>query len=185
MTLSFIPNFICIVRIILIIPIVFLLWNQDYHLSLFLIAIAGLSDFLDGFLAKRNNWRSELGAMLDPTADKLLLVSLFITLYKMNLIPYWLTVSVIMRDAMIIFGLSLYRYFIGKPKLLPSQISKVNTFIQIIFVLLVIGGQILEILYIPTVIFGSIVFVTSILSGLDYWIRWSLEAKKRINFNGV
>ena len=75
----------------LIIPIVFLLWNQDYLLSLLLIAIAGLSDFLDGFLAKRNNWRSELGAMLDPTADKLLLVSLFITLYKMNLIPYWLT----------------------------------------------------------------------------------------------
>jgi len=169
----------------LIIPIVFLLWNQDYLLSLFLIAIAGLSDFLDGFLAKRNNWRSELGAMLDPTADKLLLVSVFITLYKMNLIPYWLTVSVIMRDAMIIFGLSLYRYFIGKPKLLPSQISKVNTFMQIIFVLLVIGGQIFEILYIPTVIFGSIVFVTSILSGLDYWIRWSFEAKKRINLNGV
>ena len=185
MTLSFIPNFICIVRIMLIIPIVFLLWNQDYLLSLFLIAIAGLSDFLDGFLAKRNNWRSELGAMLDPTADKLLLVSVFITLYKMNLIPYWLTVSVIMRDAMIIFGLSLYRYFIGKPKLLPSQISKVNTFMQIIFVLLVIGGQIFEILYIPTVIFGSIVFVTSILSGLDYWIRWSFEAKKRINLNGV
>ena len=185
MTLSFIPNFICVVRIVLIIPIVFLLWNQDYLLSLFLIAIAGLSDFLDGFLAKRNNWRSELGAMLDPTADKLLLVSVFITLYKMNLIPYWLTVSVIMRDAMIIFGLSLYRYFIGKPKLLPSQISKVNTFMQIIFVLLVIGGQIFEILYIPTVIFGSIVFVTSILSGLDYWIRWSFEAKKRINLNGV
>ncbi|MDC0586778.1 CDP-alcohol phosphatidyltransferase family protein [Gammaproteobacteria bacterium] len=185
MTLSFIPNFICIVRIMLIIPIVFLLWNQDYLLSLLLIAIAGLSDFLDGFLAKRNNWRSELGAMLDPTADKLLLVSLFITLYKMNLIPYWLTVSVIMRDAMIIFGLSLYRYFIGKPKLVPSQISKVNTFIQIIFVLLVIAGEIFEILFIPTVIFGSTVFVTSILSGLDYWIRWSFEAKKRINLNGV
>jgi cardiolipin synthase len=103
----------------------------------------------------------------------------------MNLIPYWLTVSVIMRDAMIIFGLSLYRYFIGKPKLVPSQISKVNTFIQIIFVLLVIAGEILEILFIPTVIFGSTVFVTSILSGLDYWIRWSFEAKKRINLNGV
>ena len=137
------------------------------------------------FLAKKNNWRTELGAMLDPTADKLLLVSLFITLYKMNLIPYWLTVSVIMRDAMIIFGLSLYRYFIGKPKILPSQISKVNTFMQIIFVLLVIGGQIFEILYISTVICGSIVFVTSILSGLDYWIRWSFEAKKIINLNGV
>ncbi|MBT7754554.1 MAG: CDP-alcohol phosphatidyltransferase family protein, partial [Gammaproteobacteria bacterium] len=81
MTLSFIPNFICIVRIVLIIPIVYLLWNEDYLLSLFLIAVAGLSDYLDGFLAKRNNWRSELGAILDPTADKLLLISLFITLY--------------------------------------------------------------------------------------------------------
>ena len=103
----------------------------------------------------------------------------------MNLIPYWLTVTVILRDAMIMFGLSLYRYFIGKPKILPSKISKVNTFVQIIFVLLVIAGEITEIFYIPTIILGSTVFVTSILSGLDYWIRWSFEAKKRINLNGV
>jgi cardiolipin synthase (CMP-forming) len=183
--LSFIPNFICIVRIVLIIPIVYLLWNEDYLLSLFLIAVAGLSDYLDGFLAKRNNWRSELGAILDPTADKLLLISLFITLYRMNLIPYWLTVTVILRDAMIIFGLSLYRYFIGKPKILPSKISKVNTFVQIIFVLLVIAGQITQIFYVPTIIFGSTVFVTSILSGVDYWIQWSFEAKKIINLNGA
>ncbi|MBT6074405.1 MAG: CDP-alcohol phosphatidyltransferase family protein [Gammaproteobacteria bacterium] len=185
MTLSFIPNFICIVRIVLIIPIVYLLWNEDYLLSLFLIAVAGLSDYLDGFLAKRNNWRSELGAILDPTADKLLLISLFITLYRMNLIPYWLTVTVILRDAMIMFGLSLYRYFIGKPKILPSKISKVNTFVQIIFVLLVIAGEITEIFYIPTIILGSTVFVTSILSGVDYWIQWSFEAKKIINLNGA
>ena len=106
---SNIPNLICLARIALVVPIVQFIVQTEYLLSLLLIAIAGLSDILDGYLAKRNDWRSKLGSLLDPAADKILLVSLFITLFRMELIPFWLTLIVILRDVMIIFGLGLLR----------------------------------------------------------------------------
>ena len=179
--MSYIPNAICILRIILVIPIIDFLWDKQYENALGLIAIAGISDFLDGFLAKKNNWRSKLGAALDPAADKILLVSLFVVLYLMDLIPFWLMATILMRDIMILFGLSLYYYFIEKPRPDPTFISKLNTFLQIFFVLFVIAGQIfnpnLDLLVQFT---GALVFLTSILSGLDYWISWSINAKKII-----
>tara|TARA_B100001559_G_scaffold56596_1_gene45264 strand:+ start:2652 stop:3206 length:555 start_codon:yes stop_codon:yes gene_type:complete len=179
--MSYIPNAICILRIILVIPIIDFLWDKQYENALGLIAIAGISDFLDGFLAKKNNWRSKLGAALDPAADKILLVSLFVVLYLMDLIPFWLMATVLMRDIMILFGLSLYYYFIEKPRPDPTFISKLNTFLQIFFVLFVIASQIfnpnLDLLVQFT---GALVFLTSILSGLDYWISWSIKAKKII-----
>ena len=179
--MSYIPNAICILRIILVIPIIDFLWDKQFENALGLIAIAGISDFLDGFLAKKNNWRSKLGAALDPAADKILLVSLFVVLYLMDLIPFWLMATVLMRDIMILFGLSLYYYFIEKPRPDPTFISKLNTFLQIFFVLFVIASQIfnpnLDLLVQFT---GALVFLTSILSGLDYWISWSINAKNII-----
>ena len=179
--MSFIPNAICILRIILVIPIIDFLWDKQYENALGLIAIAGISDFLDGFLAKRNNWRSKLGAALDPAADKILLVSVFVTLYFMDLVPYWLMATVLLRDVMILFGLALYYYFIEKPSPDPTFISKLNTFLQIFFVLFVIADQIfypnLDLLIQFT---GALVFLTSILSGVDYWISWSIRAKQII-----
>ena len=179
--MSYIPSAICILRIILVIPIIDFLWDKQYENALGLIAIAGISDFLDGFLAKRNNWRSNLGAALDPAADKILLVSLFVTLYLMGLVPFWLMATVLLRDFMILFGLALYYYFIEKPSPNPSFISKLNTFLQIFFVLFVIAGQALTPSFDLLIQFtGSLVFLTSILSGLDYWISWSIRAKKII-----
>ncbi|HJL80280.1 MAG: CDP-alcohol phosphatidyltransferase family protein [Gammaproteobacteria bacterium] len=179
--MSYIPNAICILRIILVIPIIDFLWDKQYENALGLIAIAGISDFLDGFLAKRNNWRSNLGAALDPAADKILLVSLFVTLYLMGLVPFWLMATVLLRDFMILFGLALYYYFIEKPSPNPSFISKLNTFLQIFFVLFVIAGQALTPSFDLLIQFtGSLVFLASILSGLDYWISWSIRAKKII-----
>ena len=179
--MSYIPNAICILRIILVIPIIDFLWDKQYENALGLIAIAGISDFLDGFLAKRNNWRSNLGAALDPAADKILLVSVFVTLYFMDLIPFWLMATVLMRDFMILFGLALYYYFIEKPNPNPSFISKLNTNLQIFFVLFVIAGQIFSSNFDLIIQFtGSLVFLTSILSGMDYWISWSIKAKQII-----
>jgi len=180
--MSYIPNAICILRIILVIPIIDFLWDKQYENALGLIAIAGISDFLDGFLAKRNNWRSNLGAALDPAADKILLVSVFVTLYFMDLIPFWLMATVLMRDFMILFGLALYYYFIEKPNPNPSFISKLNTNLQIFFVLFVIAGQIFSSNFDLIIQFtGSLVFLTSILSGMDYWISWSIKAKQIIS----
>ena len=185
MRVSNIPNLICLARILLVIPIIRSLWQEQFLLSLLLIIIAGLSDILDGYLAKKNNWRSYLGAVLDPAADKILLVSLFLTLQSMDLIPLWLTLTVITRDLMIVFGLSLYRYFVGVPKPKPTRISKLNTTIQLVFIIFVILAQgVLFPFEIMAMVCGSLVFVTSILSGLDYWIIWSIEAKKKIYQSG-
>jgi len=182
---SSIPNLICLARIVLVIPIIRSLWQEQFLLSLLLIIIAGLSDILDGYLAKKNNWRSYLGAVLDPAADKILLVSLFLTLQSMDLIPLWLTLTVIIRDLMIVFGLSLYRYFVGVPKPKPTRISKLNTTIQLVFIIFVILAQGVQFPFeILAMVCGSLVFVTSILSGLDYWIIWSIEAKKKIYQSG-
>jgi len=182
---SNIPNLICFARIVLVIPIIRLLWQEQFLLSLLLILIAGLSDILDGYLAKKNNWRSYLGAVLDPAADKILLVSLFLTLQSMDLIPLWLTLTVILRDLMIIFGLGLYRYFVGVPQPKPTRISKFNTLLQLAFIILVILAQGIQFPFaILSMVCGSLVFVTSILSGLDYWIIWSIKAKKKIYQSG-
>ena len=185
MSPSNIPNLICFARIALVIPIIRLLWQEQFLLSLLLILIAGLSDILDGYLAKKNNWRSYLGAVLDPAADKILLVSLFITLQSMDLIPLWLTLTVILRDLMIVFGLGLYRYFVGVPQPKPTRISKFNTLLQLAFIILVILAQGIQFPFaILSMVCGSLVFVTSILSGLDYWIIWSIAAKKKIYQSG-
>jgi cardiolipin synthase (CMP-forming) len=182
---SNIPNLICFARIALVIPIIRLLWQEQFLLSLLLILIAGLSDILDGYLAKKNNWRSYLGAVLDPAADKILLVSLFITLQSMDLIPLWLTLTVILRDLMIISGLGLYRYFVGVPQPKPTRISKFNTLLQLAFIILVILAQGIQFPFaILSMVCGSLVFVTSILSCLDYWIIWSIKAKKKIYQSG-
>ena len=185
MRASNIPNLICLARIVLVIPIIRSLWQEQFLLSLLLIIIAGLSDILDGYLAKKNNWRSYLGAVLDPAADKILLVSLFLTLQSMGLIPLWLTLTVITRDLMIIFGLSLYRYFVGVPQPKPTRISKLNTTLQLVFVVFVILSQGIQFPFeILAMVCGALVFVTSILSGLDYWIIWSIQAKKKIYQSG-
>ena len=186
MRASNIPNLICLARIVLVIPIIKSLWQEQFLLSLLLIIIAGLSDILDGYLAKKNNWRSYLGAVLDPVADKILLVSLFLTLHSMGLIPLWLTLTVIIRDLMIVFGLSLYRYFVGVPQPKPTRISKFNTTLQLVFIIFVILAQGVQFPFeILSIVCGSLVFVTSILSGLDYWIIWSIEAKKKIYQSGL
>ena len=185
MRVSNIPNLICLARIVLVIPIIRSLWQEQFLLSLLLIIIAGLSDILDGYLAKKNNWRSYLGAVLDPAADKILLVSLFLTLQSMDLIPLWLTLTVVIRDLMIVFGLSLYRYFVGVPQPKPTRISKFNTTLQLVFIIFVILAQGVQFPFeILAMVCGSLVFVTSILSGLDYWIIWSIEARKKIYQSG-
>ena len=185
MSPSNIPNLICFARIALVIPIIRLLFQEQFLLSLLLILVAGLSDILDGYLAKKNNWRSYLGAVLDPAADKILLVSLFLTLQSMDLIPLWLTLTVILRDLMIVFGLSLYRYFVDVPQPNPTRISKFNTLLQLAFIILVILAQGIQFPFeILSMVCGSLVFVTSILSGLDYWVIWSIAAKKKIYQSG-
>ena len=136
--LKHIPNAICIVRILLVAPIIWCLVNDRYGLGLGLIIIAGLSDVLDGFLARRFDWRTRLGGLLDPAADKLLVVSVFLTLTWLGLVPVWFTAAVIARDLVIVGGTVAHQILVGPVHGEPTAVSKLNTVLQILFVALTI-----------------------------------------------
>ena len=99
-----IPNIISVLRIVLVVPIIVLMLEQQFAAALLLFFVAGLSDGLDGYLAKRNNWGSRLGSILDPLADKLLLISSYVALGWLGLIPVWLVAVVLIRDIVIVSG---------------------------------------------------------------------------------
>ena len=104
MSLSWLPNAISIMRIALILPILLLFVNGEFGWALGLFIFAGLSDGIDGYLAKRFNWNTRLGAFLDPAGDKLLVAWSFGTLAYLGYIPVWLAVIVILRDVVIVAG---------------------------------------------------------------------------------
>ncbi len=135
MKLSYIPNLICVARIILVAPIVWSLLNHRFGLALGLILIAGLSDALDGYLARRFDWRTRLGGLLDPAADKLLMFAAFVTLTWIGLVPPWFTAIVVGRDLVIIGGTLLYQLLVEPVHGQPTRASKLNTFLQIVFIL--------------------------------------------------
>jgi len=171
-----IPNLISIIRIALIFPIIWAIVEGRFSLALVIFAIAGVSDALDGFLAKQYHWQSRLGTILDPIADKLLLVASFATLAWLNLLPMWLFLLVMARDLMIVIGGMAYHYIVGKFELLPLWSSKVNTAFQIVLVLLVILQQIWSQID-PLVVLGGWLVVASVIySGSEYILVWGLRA---------
>jgi cardiolipin synthase len=129
--LRHLPNIICLVRIALIWPTIDALYTGQYWTALILVAACAVSDGLDGWLAKRFNWTSQLGKLLDPLADKLLLVALFLTGAWINLLPWWLTAVVVARDVMIGLGAVIYRFWFGPLHGRPTLVSKINTGMQL------------------------------------------------------
>ena len=132
------PNIICLLRMALIWPIVAGLAAGDYRLTLLLFVVAAVSDGLDGWLAKRFGWTSRLGHLLDPLADKLLLVSVFLVLCWLHRVPAYLGVLAAGRDVMIGLGAVLYRIGWGVLHGRPILASKINTVLQILYVSLVV-----------------------------------------------
>ena len=174
---SDIPNAICVLRIMLVAPTVWALLNGRFGLALLLVFAAGFSDALDGYLAKRFDWRTRLGGLLDPLADKLLLVSLFVVLAVLGLIPVWLAGVAIGRDVVIVTGGVVYNFFIGPVQPEPSRASKLNTLAQLFCIVSVLVQQGLKWPIAPVITAaGAAVLVTSVVSGLDYVIRWSFRA---------
>jgi len=172
-----IPNAICVLRMLLVIPTVSVLMAGRFGTALLLVFIAGLSDGLDGFLAKNMGWCSRLGGLLDPLADKLLIVSLFITLAMLGLVPVWLAWVVIGRDIIIVSGGLAYNTLIGPVQPEPSRASKLNTLAQLVCVVGVITAEAFILPLDPLVtVAGAAVLVTSAVSGIDYVIRWSAKA---------
>jgi cardiolipin synthase len=172
-----IPNLISIFRIILVLPVVLFLLQKDFKTALVLFAIAGVSDAIDGYLARRFNWMTRLGGILDPLADKLLQVCSYITLAWLGMIPAWLVVAVVLRDLVIVTGGVVYHYKFEHFKAEPSIISKVNTFMQIALVLVVVlheGFYALPDPLLQVMIYG--VLFTTVTSGLGYVYKWGQRA---------
>jgi len=172
--LHHIPNIISILRILLVLPIANLLLNQAWGTAFILIFIAGISDAFDGFLARAFNWQSKLGSILDPIADKLLLFVIFATLAYQNIIPNWLAILVISRDIIILLGAISYQWITGNLKITPLMSSKINTALQIVFVLGLMYH--LAISSLPEIIMSILkisVVITTIISGINYIVSWT------------
>jgi cardiolipin synthase len=175
--LRFIPNALCIMRMLLVVPVAWLLLKEDFRNTLWLFAFAAATDGLDGFLAKRFGWTSELGKILDPLADKILLVGTYVTLAIIGLVPMWLMATVVGRDVVITVGAIVYNWLYGDPQGRPTAISKLNTLCQILFALLIVGAYAAGHVPAPAITaLGALVFVTTWVSGIDYVITYAKRA---------
>jgi cardiolipin synthase len=177
MSLSWLPNAISVLRIALIVPILTLMLDGEFGWALALFVIAGFSDGLDGYLAVRFDWQSRLGGLLDPTADKLLITGMFVTLAWIGQIPVWLAVIVILRDVVIVAGALAYNFIVRPVPGEPTRISKLNTALQMLFVLFVLsraGFDWPE--KITITVLGASILVTVVISGVDYVWSWSKRA---------
>jgi cardiolipin synthase (CMP-forming) len=175
--LSALPNLLCVLRMVLAVPVVGAIVDQDYTLTLVLFLVAAITDGLDGWLAKRFDWSSELGKVLDPVADKLLLVSVFVALTLEGLVPLWLAATVVLRDVVIGAGAATYRVYFGPVRGSPTATSKLNTVLQISFVLALVTDAAWPAVPDPLLAtLGAAMFVTTAVSGIDYVITYSRRA---------
>ncbi len=167
------PNLITIGRILLVPLTIWLLISEEFAAAFFVFVIAGISDGVDGYLARVTKSQTELGAYLDPIADKALLVSVFAALGIIKILPAWLVLIVITRDILIVGGV-LLAWLIGQPLIMkPLWISKLNTVAQIAFVGLVLGALGLNIEAYMLLKAGSfIVAGFTIVSGAFYLRDW-------------
>ncbi|AMN46310.1 CDP-diacylglycerol--glycerol-3-phosphate 3-phosphatidyltransferase [Steroidobacter denitrificans] len=179
-----IPNALCVLRMLLLVPIAVLLLADEYRLTLLLFGFAAATDGLDGFLAKRYGWTSDLGKILDPLADKILLVGVFVILAVLGRVPVWLAGVAVARDVVITIGAILYRRLYGPLQGRPTIVSKLNTLCQILYLLLIVAaGALAGDWQVAATVLGALVFVTTVVSGLDYvitYMRKALDASRRL-----
>lgn len=167
------PNLITLARIFAVPLLVWLIINGGFPAAFWVFVAAGISDALDGFIAKRYGFVTKLGTYLDPMADKALLVSAYITLGHAGYIPVWLVILVVFRDVLIIGGTLLFHILDRPIEMRPFFISKLNTLMQILLIAVLLGN-----LGVGFPDFGSLpllgflVGVTTVLSGLAYMGRW-------------
>ena len=174
-----VPNLLTVFRMVLIPVFVTMLFYQRFILALAVFVCAGLTDGLDGLLARRFDQRSQLGTVLDPIADKLMMVTAFIVLSMRGIfpppvpshlpVPFWVTITVISRDVFIIVGAAAINIMTGFRGFRPSWLGKVNTTVQIVAIAAIMFAASFPYYtgyYLPTVY--ATVFTFAILSGLHY-----------------
>lgn len=168
------PNLLSLLRLLMSVPIALLLLEERYDSVLLLFVVAAFSDALDGFLARRFGWISRLGSILDPLADKVLLVTSYVCLTLISVLPWWLTLLVLLRDLLIVGGALLYRLLAGPLAFRPSRLGKFSTLLQLVLVIAVL----LESSILPAFadVHGPLVLLVSLCtfaSGAHYIWNWT------------
>ena len=171
-----VPNLITIFRIFMVPLIVWLIVSGELLLAFMVFVLAGVSDAVDGFIAKRFDLATELGAYLDAIADKLLLVSIYVSLGLRDILPAWLVILVVSRDVLII-GAFLLSWMLDKPvPVTPLMVSKANTTAQIVLAATVLGSlgfgvELSDLIWILNVIVGAL----TVLSAAAYLRLWLIH----------
>ena len=171
------PNVLTFLRIVLVIPFAASIYFESYRQALILFFVAGVSDGVDGFLARHFNWKSRFGEIADPLADKLLLVTAYVMLTIMGHLPLWLTILVFSRDLIIVASALIYHYWIGAYEMKPSMFGKLNTFLQIVYVLMIVVS--LSEIQMPQLAldYGTwAVAIIAVLSCAHYGMVWGRKA---------
>lgn len=171
-----IPNILTLLRVLMTPVIVYMVLTGQAWWAVTLMVIAGITDMLDGAIARYFNQRTTVGAYLDPLADKILLVSLFVSLFFIGKVPLFIFLAVIFRDAIIIFGAIAYEMVTRQLTIEPSLISKATTFMQIFYVSLLLLDMAMptpEILVL-TVMWST--FALTCASGVHYMVIWTHKA---------
>jgi len=176
------PNVLTLSRILLTPFIVYAILEHQPAMALLFMAIAGLTDMLDGAIARIFNQRSTVGAYMDPLADKLMLISTIVTLYTMDQIPLFLFLAVIFRDLIIVIGAIAYEIVTHQLEMTPTITSKITTFLQILIVLLILANAAWQLL--PLWLISGVAWLTfamTVLSGVQYMIVWMEKAVRSEN----
>jgi len=172
-----IPNVLTLARIIITPFIVYAILEGQPAFALLLMAIAGVTDMLDGAIARMFNQRSTVGAFMDPLADKLMLISTIVALYFLEHIPAYLFLAVIFRDVVIVLGATAYEMVTHKLEMTPLFTSKVTTFLQILLVLCVLADMAWQspgALVLQWVTW--LTFAFTCISGIQYMVIWMRKA---------
>lgn len=174
------PNLLSVARIVMTPLVCVLLWRQAWTPALAWLLAAALTDLLDGWLARRHGWRSPLGALLDPLADKILVVSVAATLWLLGLLPGWLLILIVSRDVIIMGGAATWRWKTGALEGEPLRLGKLATLAVLALLLLApawrLAGLAPESLILTG--FHGLVALLLVLSGGAYvatwWRKWRL-----------
>jgi cardiolipin synthase len=173
------PNAITLLRFALVPVIALQLLRRNDGTAFLLFIVSALSDLADGVIARRWNLRTRFGAIADPLADKLTMVTVTLLLAWQGALPWWFALAVVLRDALIVGGALAYHWLIGPVEMAPSRISKLNTaleFLLLLSVLAVRAGLLPHGAWLQVLLFAA--FATIVLSGVHYVVAWGRKAAR-------
>ena len=170
----FIPNFLTIIRIALVYPILNNIFLGNFEISIIYFVVASITDGLDGFIARKMNWQTELGTLLDPVADKILLSGSIFILWLNQYIPFYIFVIFFSRDVAILLGAAIRMTIIESDTPTPNFLGKLTTTLQIIYIAIIFLKEIIELDFglLPLDVF---IIVVTILSLVVYTYNWVLD----------